>query len=244
MATEEGRALARARLRELCGLHGLDATQAEGLWRLLELLEEDEQAPTTVREPARAVDVHVADSLAALEVEAVRGARRIADLGSGAGFPGLPLALALRGAQVRLVESQLRRCMFLELAVARAGAANATVVRARAEEWHEGMGENDVVLARALAPEPVVLEYAAPLLAPGGRLVDWRGARDSGREREAALAASELGLRREEVRAVAPFAEVQARSLHLYLKVAPTPSRYPRRPGVARRRPRGQGPDP
>ena len=82
--------------------------------------------------------------------------------------------------RVSLVESQRRKCEFVDGARARADRANAPVVCARVEEWEDGRGANDAVVARALAPQPVVLEYAAPLLALGGSLVDWRG-----REREA-----------------------------------------------------------
>jgi 16S rRNA (guanine527-N7)-methyltransferase len=230
---------ARLRLRELRERHALSNDQADALWRLLALLERDEHAPTAVRSLHRAVDVHVADSLAGLELEEVRGARTVADVGSGAGFPGLALAIALPSSEVHLVESQARRCLFLEVAVTQAAVANAAVVCARAEQWREGVGRHDLVVARALAPLPVVLEYAAPLLAPGGWLVDWRGARAPAQEREAALAASELGLRPVRVQRVEPFPQVRHRNLHLYLKVGPTPTRYPRRAGTALRRPLG-----
>ena len=72
--------------------------------RLLDLLERDDTAPTTVRDRAQARDVHIADSLSGLELPAVRDARRVADLGAGAGFPGLVLAAALPDAHVALVE--------------------------------------------------------------------------------------------------------------------------------------------
>jgi len=227
------------RLRELCEHHGLNELQRERLATLLTALAQDESAPTAVRDPARAVDVHVADSLAALDVDAVRDAGTLADLGAGAGFPGLALAVALAGSEVRLVESQARRCAFIERARRAAGIENARVVRARAEEWAEGVGENDVVLARALAPPPVVLEYAAPLLRPGGTLVDWRGRRDAEEERSAQTAASKLGLRLAEIRHVEPFDGAHNHHLHLYLKVGDTPARFPRRAGIARKRPLG-----
>ncbi len=110
---------------------------------------------------------------------------RIADLGSGAGFPGLALAVALPAAEVSLVESQRRKCEFLERVCAAAEIENAHVVCSRAEEWREGVSRYDVVTARALAPQPVVLEYAAPLLRMGGTLVDWRGRRDEAAEEAA-----------------------------------------------------------
>ena len=228
-------------MRELLGgLRGsLNAGQISQLAAVLRMLEADEHAPTAVRAAEQALDVHVADSLAALELDAVRTAQRIADLGSGAGFPGLALAVALPAAEVSLVESQRRRCEFLERVCAAAGIENARVVCARVEEWRDGLGRNDAVVARALAAPPVVLEYAAPLLRLGGCLVDWRGRRVR-REEDAALrAAAELGLRRVEVRRVEPFQGARDRYLHLYLKVRDTPARFPRRPGIARKRPLG-----
>lgn len=166
-------------------------------------------------------------------------ARAIADLGSGAGFPGLALAVALERADVRLLESQTRKCLYLERAIAEVGAANARVVCARVEQWREGEGSNDLVLARALAPPAVVVEYAAPLLRLGGALVDWRGRRSRTEEERAGRAAAQLGMRLVEIRRVEPFAGARDRHLHLYVKVSPTAQRFPRRAGVARRRPLG-----
>lgn len=219
--------------------YDLGADQQARLATVLTLLGEDEQAPTTVREPERALDVHLADSLVALEIECIRAARTIADIGAGAGFPGVPLAIALTDCDVALVDSQARKCAFVERVVEQAGLANARVLCARVEEWAEGLGAHDVVLARALAPQPVVLEYAAPLLRLGGALVDWRGVRDPEEERAAAVAAEQLGMEREAVRRVEPFEGVRDHHLHVYVKRRNTPDRFPRRVGMARKRPLG-----
>lgn len=203
------------------------------------MLAEDEHAPTTIRDRAEAERVHVADSLSALEIEAATRAGRVVDLGSGAGFPGLVLAIALPAADVFLVESQSRKCVFLENMRTSAAVENAHVICARAEDWREGMGNNDMAVARALAPQAVVLEYAAPLLRVGGTLIDWRGRRAPEEERAASIAAGELGLERTEIRAVTPFAGSTDRHLHVFVKAAPTPARFPRRAGIARKRPLG-----
>lgn len=202
-------------------------------------LAEDEHAPTTIRDTALAIDVHLADSLAALELDAVRAARTIADLGAGAGFPGLMLAVGVPGARVSLVESQARKCAFIERLRTAAGIENAHAVCVRAEEWDEGLRRNDVVVARALAAQPVVLEYAAPLLKRAGVLVDWRGRRDSAQEAEAACAAEQLGMRLLEVRRIEPYEGARDHHLHVFEKIAETPPRFPRRAGIARKRPLG-----
>jgi 16S rRNA (guanine527-N7)-methyltransferase len=228
--------LARAALDRLAIRYGLSQRQRDQLAVVLAVLAAEEHAPTAVRAAERAVDVHLADSLAVLELDPT-GTDRVADLGSGAGFPGLVLAVALPTADVRLLESHRRSCEYLERVSARAEIRNARVVRVRIEEWREGEGEHDLVLARALAPQPVVLEYAAPLLRPGGRLVDWRGRRDPQEEAASMAAAGELGLERVEIRHITPFEGALAHYLHVYLKVRDTPDRFPRRPGIARKRP-------
>jgi 16S rRNA (guanine527-N7)-methyltransferase len=210
---------------------------AERLEALLELLACDPLAPTAVTAPAEAIDTHLADSLVALELPAVREARAVADLGAGAGFPGLALAVALPRARVCLVESAARRCAFLERAVHAVGIANAEVVHARAEEWQAGRERCDLVTARALAALAVVQEYAAPLLRIGGSLVAWKGRRDPAEERDGAAAAAALGMEPVEVRAVRPYPAARDRRLHVVRKVAPTPPRFPRRPGMAAKRP-------
>ncbi len=169
----------------------------------------------------------------------MRRAGRLADIGSGAGVPGLPLAIALPGARVALVESAARKAAFLERAVGVCGVANARVVHARAEAWPEGIAAFDVVTARAVAPLEVVVEYAAPLLVIGGTLVAWRGRRDPSGEAAAARAAAELGLEPAGVVPVKPYPSAERRHLYLMSKVTETPRGFPRRPGMALKRPLG-----
>lgn len=230
-------AIARAPLKRLQERYGLSEYQCDQLEAILRGLARSDRAPTTVRDPASAIDVHLADSLVALELDVLSAAQKIADLGSGAGFPGLALAVALPGVEFRLVESQARKCAFIEGLRAAAGIANADVVRARAEEWVEGTGTNDVVLARALAGVGIVVEYAAPLLRVGGTLVDWRGRRDLLAERPGLEAARQLGLELTEVRHVKPYGGARDHHLHVYVKDRDTPAGFPRRAGVARKRP-------
>jgi 16S rRNA (guanine527-N7)-methyltransferase len=230
---------AAAALRETLSERGLSEVQLSQLASVLEVLERDEHAPTTVRTARDAAERHLADSLVGLDFDYLIVARVVADLGAGAGFPGLALAVGLPAAQFSLVESQRRKCEFLARICTAARVENASVVCTRVEQWAAGTGANDAVVARALAPQAVVLEYAAPLLREGGALLDWRGRSDSVEERATAVAAEELGLELREVRAVQPFATATDRHVHVFVKVAPTPARFPRRPGIARKRPLG-----
>jgi 16S rRNA (guanine527-N7)-methyltransferase len=230
-------AAASERLATVAARHGLGPDAQEALRTVLELLAREPSAITTVREPSVAVDVHVADSLVALETEEVLRARAIADLGSGGGFPGLALAAALPAARVALVESAGRKCDFLRRTAGAAGLENVEVVHARAEAWPDGTAAQDLVTARALGPLPVVLEYAAPLLKVGGTVMAWKGCLGPSEEADASAAAAVLGLTVPVGRAVEPFAGARGRSLYLSSKVSDTPPNYPRRPGMARKRP-------
>ena len=228
----------RETLTALAARHGLGADVAEKLALLLEGLAAERDPPTTVREPGEAADVHVADSLAGLEVPELRSADRIADLGAGAGFPGLVLAAALPRARVDLIEASRRKCEVIERLRVRAGLGGSAVY-ARAEEWGatDGAAAYDAVTARALAPLAVIAEYAAPLLRPGGALIAWKGARDDAEEEAGERAAEILGLGPARIVPVRPFRGSRARHLYVYLKVRETPGRFPRRPGMAVKRP-------
>lgn len=225
------------RLAALCGAREVPSGTAMRLAHLLKLLDADPTAPTTITAPDRAVDVHVADALDGLDLAVVREARAIADIGAGAGFPGLVLALCLPDAQVSLVEAAGRKCEFMGRLIAAADIANALPVHARAEAWPAGVGRHDLVTARALAPLTALVEYAAPLLEDGGHLVAWKGARDAVEEADGLAAAAATGMGFVEVHRCAPRPGADQRHLHVFRKLAPTPPRYPRREGMARKRP-------
>ena len=159
----------------------------------------------------------------------------VADLGSGAGVPGLVLAASRPESHFTLVESAGRKCAFIAETAGAMGLSNVTVVHARAEEV-EG-GPFDAVCARALAALPVLCEYAAPLLRLGGVAIFWKGAVEPSEEVDGRYAASVLGLSEAEVVPVSPFPGSQRRTLWVFTKVAETPARFPRRPGMATKRP-------
>jgi 16S rRNA (guanine527-N7)-methyltransferase len=228
------------RIAAIAARYELPASAARTLAALVERLADDPFAPTAVRERSRAIDDHLADSLVALELEPTRAATSIADLGAGAGFPGLPLAIALPETEVVLVESNARKCAFIERLARSSGIDNATAVHARAEAWQAGLNRFDLVTARAVATLGVVAEYAAPLLRLGGALLVWRGRRDQEDEAAGARAALQLGLEPHPPQRVHPYAGAHHRHLQLMVKVGPTPVGFPRRPGVARKRPLGE----
>jgi 16S rRNA (guanine527-N7)-methyltransferase len=220
----------------------LEPAARRSLERVLELLAADPRSLTSVRDPAEAWDVHVADSLAGLEVPELAGASAIADVGAGAGFPGLALAVALPGARVDLIESVGRKAAFIEEAALSSGLSNARAVPVRSEEWalaeppDGGRRAYDAATARAVGRLAVVAELASPLLREGGVLVAWKGARNRGEESELEAAAPGLAMRPDRVLAVTPYPASRNRHLHVVRKVGPTPSGLPRRPGRAGKR--------
>jgi 16S rRNA (guanine527-N7)-methyltransferase len=219
------------------------AATTSAVLALLDALATEPDPPTTVREPAQALDVHIADSLTGLEVAQLRSAKRIVDLGAGAGFPGLALAAALPGAYVDLVESTRRKCEVIDRLAAAAGLeARTAALPVRAEDLareEASRASYDAATARALASLPVICEYAAPLLRVGGVLVAWKGARRPDEEAAGDEAASEVGLSRPQVLPVSPFSGTEARHLYVYSKITDTPPKYPRRTGIPAKRPLG-----
>lgn len=218
----------------------LDPAGREALARVLELLAAERASVSSVVDE-RAWRVHVADSLTGLEVADLRGARRIADVGAGAGFPGLALAVALPGAEVELIESVGRKCEFMRRAIDAGGIANATVRNTRSEDWAAGEGREayDAVSARAVGRLSTLAELASPLLEPNGVLVAWKGKRDPEEEAQLQRAGEALAMRPEAVLAVGERAGSEHRHLHVVRKSAETPSNLPRNPGIAKKRPKG-----
>jgi 16S rRNA (guanine527-N7)-methyltransferase len=219
----------------------LTARARESLRTVLDLLATERASVSSVTDPGRAWRVHVEDSLTGLDVEELRGAGRIADIGSGAGFPGLVLAVALPQARVDLIESVGRKCDFIQRALDAAGIPNATVVNARSEEVATGDRREsyDAVTARAVGRLSTLAELASPLLREDGVLVAWKGRRDVAEEAQLENASEQLAMKPEQILDVGSRAGSKHRHLHLARKLGPTPADLPRRPGMAKKRPRG-----
>ena len=165
--------------------------------------------------------VHLDESLAALEtVERFEGP--IVDVGSGGGAPGIPLAHALPDREVTLLEATRRKCDFLERWTGEL--PNLRVVCGRAEE--QPLDTWGVAVAKALAPPPVAAEWCLPLVAPGGAAVLYVG--PTAQADRVAQAADLLA---------AELEPDPPPGLLVLRKLGPTPPGFPRRPGVARKRP-------
>jgi 16S rRNA (guanine527-N7)-methyltransferase len=165
---------------------------------------------TAITDPAKVALLHVVDSLTALPVVGGRrGSARLLDLGSGGGYPGIPLAAAARDAEVTLVESIGKKARFLEAAVDVASlAARVTVVGARAETLAGPIRRGelepfDAVTARAVGSLPDLVALAFPLLVDGGRLVAWKRGDMTAEIKAATLAALALGGARVTIRSTA-----------------------------------------
>ena len=187
---------------------------------------------------------HILDSLSCLLFERLYEAKRVADIGSGGGLPGIPLAVMLPDSTMTLLEATGKKAVFLRYASDELGLANVRVVNARVEEvaWEEIHREvYDVCTVRALARLSVLAEYSLPLLRMGGTVVAMKGRMEPEERDEGKRALGELGGRvREEIQVRYSPVEYQGeRRLLLMEKTRETSSAYPRRTGVPARNPLG-----
>jgi 16S rRNA (guanine527-N7)-methyltransferase len=226
------------------GTPSLSDAQRRSLETVLELLAAERASVSSVTDE-RAWQVHVEDSLTGLEVPELRTASRIADIGSGAGFPGLVLAVALPGAHVDLIDSIGKKTAFITQAASAAGIPNAHAITARSEDLAReepptgGRDSYDIVTARAVGRLSTLAELASPLLKEGGLLIAWKGKRDEDEEAQMSRAAESLAMTPEAILDVGHRAGSEHRHLHVLRKSGPTPPNLPRKPGLAKKRPRG-----
>jgi 16S rRNA (guanine527-N7)-methyltransferase len=197
---------------------------------------------TTLTEPAEVAIKHFLDSLTCLLARDIAPGERVADVGSGAGFPGLVLAVARPAASFTLIESSQKRARFLEQTAEALGLANVSVVPARAEtagRQAEHRERHQLAVSRAVAALPVLLEYCLPLVRVGGQVLAYKGPEAEQELKDSGEALARLGGRVAETRRLRLPRDMGERVLVLVEKVAPTPCGYPRRPGVPARRPLG-----
>lgn len=197
---------------------------------------------TSIVEPAQIATKHFLDSLTAIAVRRWRGDERVIDVGTGAGFPGIPLAIAMRDARVALVESVAKKVRFIEEVTRALGLRRIEIVHGRAEElarvsrYREGY---DVATARALPGLATNLELLVPFLRRGGDALVYKGSVDD--ELSAAQrAATALGAELAEIVPTASLGLAEllpGRQIIVARKVRATPARFPRRMPEIRRRP-------
>ena len=199
---------------------------------------------TAVTEEADMIDRHYVDSLMALTIpELIPQGASLIDVGTGAGFPGLPLALARADLRVTLMDAQQKRLNSLQAVLDALNVQNVTLVHARAEDGAR-MKEHrecyDVAVARAVAPLPVLAEYLLPYVKVGGKAVCWKGPAVQDELGAGKKAAFLLGGKLAEPIPVAiPGQEWQ----HLLLPIAKqtkTARQYPRKAGTPGKSPLGQ----
>ncbi|MBE6980013.1 MAG: 16S rRNA (guanine(527)-N(7))-methyltransferase RsmG [Ruminococcaceae bacterium] len=182
---------------------------------------------TGITEDAPVAKLHLLDSLTVLACADLEG-KSIIDVGCGAGFPGVPLAIACPGAKVTLLDSLAKRMNWLETVLPELGVKNAACITARAEEAVATRRESyDYATSRAVARLNILLELTAPYVKVGGAVLAMKGAAAKEELEEAKSAISKLGLKLEEVREFP--VDGTAHAVIVLRKVSPTPAKYPRR---------------
>lgn len=226
-----------ARLEQLAAAYDLSDCAVDALVVLVEVFATDPHAATTIREPDDVIDRHVADALTGLEVPELSSATTVVDVGAGAGVPALVLAAARPDCRIVALDTVRKKTEWVSACAERMGLDNVRGVHGRAESWKAGMGVNDVMAARAVAPLGVLLEYASPLLGDGGMLVAWKGALDDEEWRTGRSVARRMRMSDPQVVDVQPWPEARERRLVLSRKAGKTPKGFPRGEGLARRKP-------
>lgn len=162
------------------------------------------------------------------------------DVGSGAGFPGLALKIYCPQIEMTLLEATGKKVEFAGFAIQHLGLKRIQAIKGRAEELGQALEHRecyDVVLARAVAELPVLVEYLLPLCRPGGLVIAQKGASAQEESQMAEYAISVLGGRLKKIVPIELSGLAETRNLVLIDKVARTPDKYPRRPGIPGKRP-------
>ncbi len=223
------------------GIH-LTETEEERLVRFQRLLYEKNRVMDLTSIPEEdSTEKHLIDSVLPLFVcPPGEDIRRIADVGSGAGLPGIPLAVTHPALEITLLEAQEKRCRFLSECVRELDLKNVRILNMRAEDAGRDpvcRQAFDAAAARAVAPMNILAEYLAPLVRPGGRMLCWKGPEARSECEAAQYAFRELGCTDAECRDV-PLRS-GTRILVTCVCTGNLPSRYPRRSGIPSKRPLG-----
>lgn len=216
----------------------------EKLYIYLELLREwnSRMDLTAVTDDEETVDKHFVDSLTVLKTGLIKGSEKLIDVGTGAGFPGLVLAMACPELKVTLLDSQQKRLSFLQAVSEKSEVTNVTLVHARAEDGarkKELREQFDIAAARALAPMNVLCEYLLPYAAVDGCALCWKGPALQNELESGRKAAHLLGGRIEMPVECPVYGREWEHMILPIRKVQHTASIYPRKAGVPKSKPLG-----
>jgi 16S rRNA (guanine527-N7)-methyltransferase len=223
----------------------LDEGRLDRLLRYARLLASYEKANVIgTRDPDRILLDHVLDSLSCFMHQPMWEAGRLADVGSGGGLPGIPISIVRPDLKTTLIESTGKKANFLRYAAEQLALGGVDVVNARVEDTGRTQGQREeygIVTTRAVARLSVVAEYCVPLLEVGGQAIAMKAGLEGDEYEEGRRATDALGARIAGVEPVAMLPEVgeKERNLVILEKVRETPARYPRKAGMATRRPLG-----
>jgi 16S rRNA (guanine527-N7)-methyltransferase len=196
---------------------------------------------TRIVDPDEITVKHFLDSLSmAAALPNLAAKLSLIDVGAGAGFPGIPLKIALPHLRLTLLEATGKKTDFLRHVVESLALPHVTVVKARAEEAGQQPAHRqqyDVAVARAVSALPVLLEYTLPLVKVGGLVIAAKGQSPQAEAQQAAAALRILGGRIERIVPVTVPGLDAARHLVIVKKIRPTPKNYPRRPGLPAKNP-------
>ena len=195
---------------------------------------------TAITEPRDVAVKHMVDSLTAYDAALFSGAPTVIDVGTGAGFPGIPLKIFDPSIRLTLMDSLAKRLAFLEAVVEDLGLTGVTCVHARAEDAaHEPQRREryDIAVSRAVARLPVLLEYTLPFVKKGGHLIALKGRTAEEEATDAKRALKLLGGRLETIRPVTLPGLSDKRAVLTITKIAPTPKAYSRKAGTPAKKP-------
>lgn len=195
---------------------------------------------TAIKKPEEVRIKHFLDSLTVLLAMRGTATNRVIDVGTGAGFPGLPLKIVFPEIRLALVESVGKKADFCRHIVERLGLQEVEVLQARAEEvgrWPSHREQYDWAIARAVARMPVLMEYLLPLVRVGGHALAQKSESAHQEVQDSANAMRVLGGHLQKLHRVTLPGVVEERYLVVVDKRAATPSKYPRRTGIPAKRP-------
>jgi 16S rRNA (guanine527-N7)-methyltransferase len=231
----------RQAVQDLLGYQLTDAQQEAFAWYAKELVEWNQRFNlTAIEDPVEIEIKHFLDSLTCLSVASFRPPARIIDIGTGAGFPGIPLKLLFPQFDLTLVDSVEKKVSFCQHVVDELGLQSVQVIHDRAERMGQAPGFResfDWGLARAVAIAPVVLEYLIPLIRIGGGAILQKGETGPAEMQASEQALNVLGARVEQIQSIELPCVVESRYLITLRKTSASPDKYPRRPGMPTKRP-------